>query len=151
MATPDQRREVAIEERQQQRLDVRAVHIGIGHDDDLAVAQVGQIRFVLRAMRIDSQRHGDVVDLGIGEQAVRFDFPGVLHLAAQRQDGLRFLVARHLRRAAGRIAFDQEEFVFTDVGGLAIGEFARQYRDAGLLALLHLLRVLLARQCLLDG
>ena len=34
----DQLRHVAEEESEQQRADVRAVHVGVGHQDDLAVA-----------------------------------------------------------------------------------------------------------------
>ncbi len=102
-------------------------------------------------MRIDAQSNGDVVDFIVGEEAASFDFPGVEHLAAQGQDGLGFLVARHFGGAAGGIALDQEQLILGNVGGFAIGEFARQHGDAGLLFLLHLLRVLLPRQGLLDG
>ena len=41
VAALDQLRHVAEEEREQQRADVRAVHVGVGHQDDLAVAQLG--------------------------------------------------------------------------------------------------------------
>ena len=40
---------VAVEERQQQRADVRAVHVGIGHDDDLVVARLGRCRNLRRS------------------------------------------------------------------------------------------------------
>jgi hypothetical protein len=62
-------------------------------------------------MRIDADRHRDVVDLVVGEQAVAVGLPRVQHLAAQRQDRLEFLVAAHLRGTAGRVALDQEQFV----------------------------------------
>ena len=39
LAVGNQLRQVAIEERQQQRRDVMAVGVGVGEDDDLAVAQ----------------------------------------------------------------------------------------------------------------
>jgi hypothetical protein len=90
-------------------------------------------------VRVDAQRHRDVVDLGVGEEALAVDFPGVLHLAAQRQDGLGVLVAGHLGAAAGGVALDQEELVERDVLGFAIGELARQHRHARRLALLDLL------------
>ena len=80
-------------------------------DADLAVAQAAEVGRVARAVRVDADRHRDVVDLVVGEQAVALDFPGVEHLAAQRQDGLRLLVAAHLGAAAGRVALDQEELV----------------------------------------
>ena len=47
VAALDQLLHVAEEERQQQRADVRAVHVRVGHDDDLAVAQLGEIEIVL--------------------------------------------------------------------------------------------------------
>ena len=43
----DQLRHEAVQERQHQRVDVRAVDIGIGHDDDLVVAQFGDIEIVV--------------------------------------------------------------------------------------------------------
>jgi hypothetical protein len=90
-------------------------------------------------VRIDADGHRDVVDFVVGEELVPVHFPGVLHLAAQRQDGLGVLVAGHLGAAAGRIALDQEELVAGDVLGFAIGEFAGQHGHAGGFALFHLL------------
>ncbi len=40
-------RHLAVEEREQQRADVRAVHVGVGHDDDPAVAQLGDVERAL--------------------------------------------------------------------------------------------------------
>jgi hypothetical protein len=111
VAALDQLREVAEEERQQQHLDVRAVDVGVREDADLAVAQARESRVVVGAVRVDADRDRDVVDLVVREQAVALDLPGVEHLAAQRQDRLRLLVAAHLGAAAGRIALDQEDLV----------------------------------------
>jgi hypothetical protein len=147
----DQFGEVAEEQRQQQHLDVRAVHVGVAQDADLAVAQAAQVGRVVGAVRVDADRHRDVVDFGVGEQAVALDFPGVEHLAAQRQDGLAFLVAAHLGAAAGRIALDQEDFVVRQVLAFAVGQLAGQHGHAGALALLDLLAGLLAGLRGLDG
>jgi hypothetical protein len=38
---------VAEEESQQQRADVGAVHIGVGHDDDLWYSELGDVEVVL--------------------------------------------------------------------------------------------------------
>ena len=38
---------LAEEEREQQRADVAAVHVGVGHDDDLAVPQLAEVEVVL--------------------------------------------------------------------------------------------------------
>ena len=98
-------REVAQEQRAQQRRDVRAVGIGVGEDADLAVAQARQI---VRA-GIDAEGDGDVVHFLRGEHLGRIDLPRVQDLAAQRHDRLELAVARLLRGAAGRIAFDEEQ------------------------------------------
>jgi hypothetical protein len=46
MAVFDQLRHLAEEERQQKRPDMRAVHVGIGHDDDLVVAQFFDVELI---------------------------------------------------------------------------------------------------------
>ncbi len=91
-------------------------------------------------MRVDADGHGDVVDLGVGEQPVAFDFPGIEHLPAQRQHGLEFLVAAHLGRASGGIAFHQKEFGAIGIAAFAVGQLARQHGHARAFFLLHLLR-----------
>ena len=141
---------MAEEQRQQQHLDVRAVDVGVGQDADLAVAQAGEVGRVVGAVRIDADGHRDVVDLVVGEQPVALDLPGVEHLAAQRQDRLRLLVAAHLGAAAGRVALDQEELVQRQVAALAVGQLAGQHGDARALALLDLLARALARLRLAD-
>ena len=62
-----------------------------------------------RRAGIDTDGNGDVVHFLRREHFGRVDFPGVEDLAAQRHDRLELAVARLLRRAAGRIAFDQEQ------------------------------------------
>ena len=62
MTVLDQRRHLLIEERDQQRGDVRAVDVGVGHDDDALVAQV--VVVVLGA-GADAERQDE-----IGEQLV---------------------------------------------------------------------------------
>ena len=98
MAVLDQRRHLLVEECDEQRGDVGAVDIGVGHDDDALVAQV----FVAIA------RAGADAE---GEQQVRQRFVlgelggggvgDVEDLAAQRIDRLRFAIARALGRTAG--------------------------------------------------
>ncbi|ABA48493.1 conserved hypothetical protein [Burkholderia pseudomallei 1710b] len=150
VAALDQLREMLEEQREQQHLNVRAVDIRIRQDADLAVTQVRHVDAVVRAVRIDADRHRDVVHLVVREQAIALGLPGVEHLAAQRQDRLVFLVAAHLRGAARRIALDEEQLVARDVLGLAVGQLAGQHRDAGALLLLDLLARARARLRLLD-
>ena len=46
VAALDELRHLAVEERQQQRADVRAVDVGVGHDDDAVVAQLADVEVV---------------------------------------------------------------------------------------------------------
>ena len=121
----DQRRHVAEEEGEQQRADVGAVHIGVGHDDDLVIAQFFEVEFRpdTGAQRLDQR-----TDFTASQHAVE---PGALYvqdLAAQGQDGLVLAVAAILGAAAGGIAFDQEQFRFHRITLLAIGQLAGQAR-----------------------
>jgi hypothetical protein len=113
----------------------------------LASTDVGRARLV----RIDAQRHRNVVHFAVGEQAAGFDLPGIQHLAAQRQDRLQFLVAPRLRRTAGGVALDEKDLVAAGVLALAIGELAGQDRHPRLLALLDLLTGPRARLRRPDG
>jgi hypothetical protein len=47
VAALDQFRHLAVEQRQQQGTDVRAVNVRIGHDDDAVIAQLFDLEFVL--------------------------------------------------------------------------------------------------------
>ena len=47
VAALDQLRHLAEEEGQQQRADMGAVDVGVGHDDDLVVAQLVDVELVL--------------------------------------------------------------------------------------------------------
>ena len=49
MARRDQRLQVAVEERQQQRGDVVAVGVGVHQQEDLAVAQLADVELVADA------------------------------------------------------------------------------------------------------
>ena len=51
VAALDQLLHVAEEERQQQGADVASVHVGVGHQNDLAVAQLGGIEIFLARCR----------------------------------------------------------------------------------------------------
>ena len=101
-------------------------------------------------MRINGNGHGDVMHLGVLEQQVALDLPGVEHFAAQGQDGLGFLVAAHFGTAAGRIAFNQEEFIHGNVAAFAVRELARQHGHTAALAFLDFLAGALAALRCLD-
>ena len=79
------------------------VHVGIRHDDDLAVTQLRQIKFIPdAAAQSGDDRHQLVV-------AVDLVQPGLFHvehLAPQGEDRLEFAVPPALGGAAGGIALD---------------------------------------------
>jgi hypothetical protein len=74
-----------------------------------------------------------------GQDSRAGDFPGVQDLATQRHDGLEFLVAGLLCRAASGIALHQKKFGAREVLRNAIGELARQGRPLGDFLADHLL------------
>src|SRR6267143_3815378 len=102
-------------------------------------------------MRVDADRRGDRLQFLVGQHSPAVLGHGVQHLAAQRQHRLRVLVARLLRRAASRVAFDQEQFVPRDIAGSTIDELAGQRGDAGGFLPLDLLALGEPRKRLLDG
>ena len=146
VAVLDQLWHLAIEEGHQQRGDVGAVDVGIGHDDDAFVAQS-----VIAVARTGTAAQGlyQVLDLLVVTHLLGSGTGHVQDLAPQRQDGLRLAVARGLGRAACRIALDQEY----------LGAFCRRVAAVGKLAgeaqlarrrLTLLLAVLLAADALLG-
>jgi hypothetical protein len=124
MPALDQLGHLAIEEGEQQRADVRAVDIRIGHDDDAVVAQL--VGVVLLLADTAPERGDERRDLGRGEQLVEARALDVEDLALQRQDRLELAVAPLLGRAAGGVAFHQVELALGGIALLAVGQLARQ-------------------------
>jgi hypothetical protein len=115
-----------IEERQQQRADVRAVDVGIGHDDDLVVAQFGEVEpalaLLVRRADAGAERRDDVGHLLRRQHLVATCALDIEDLAADRQHGLVFALARLLGRAAGAVTLDDEHL---GIGSDAIGAFGK--------------------------
>ena len=125
VAVLDQLLHLPVEERQDQRADVRAVDVGVGHHDHAVVAQLLEVELLADA---GADRRDDRLDLGVREHLVDPVLLGVDHLAAQRQDRLEEAVARVDGRAAGRVALDEVELGGRRVVDLAVGELAGQRR-----------------------
>ena len=123
----DQLGHLAVEERQQQRADVRAVDVCVRHDDDLVVAQLAQVEVV--AADAGAERGDERTDLLAGQHFVESRAFHVQDLAAQWQYGLELAVAALLGGAAGRVAFDDEHFGVGGIAVLALGELAGQRID----------------------
>ena len=132
MTRRDQLRHLPEEEGQQQRADVRAVDVGVGHQHDAAVAQFGEVEpALLRLAAADpgAERGDQRADLGRAQHAVEPRALDVQDLALQRQDRLELAVAALLGRAARAVALDDEDLGARRVAFLAVGELARQARD----------------------
>ena len=127
MAGLDQVLHLAEQQREDQRADVRAVDVGVRHQDDLVVAQLLDVELVADA---GAERGDQRLDLGVLQHLVDARLLDVEDLAAQRQHRLRRAVAALLGRTAGGVALDDEHL--GDLGLLdhAVGELARQAHAA---------------------
>ena len=116
--------EMAENKGQQQRADVAAVDVGIGHQDEFAVAAFGDV-FELGPGR-HADRLEDVEDFLVVEHLDELGLFDVEDFAPQRQDGLDVGVAARVGRAAGRIAFDQIQLGERKFAAAAVAELFRQ-------------------------
>ncbi len=106
-----------------QRADVGAVDVGVRHDDDAVVAELGDVEVV--AADAGAERGDEGADLLAAEHLVEARALDVEDLAAQGQHGLVLAITGLLGRAAGGVTFDNEDF---RLGGIAlgtVGELAR--------------------------
>ncbi len=127
MPALDQFRHLAVEEGEQQRADVGAVHVGVGHHDDLVIAQLADIEFL--AADAGAQRRDQRADFHRGEHLVEARALDVEDLAAQGQHRLVVAVAALLGGATGAVTLDDEEFAARGIAFLAIGELAGKRGD----------------------
>ena len=112
-----------IEEGHQQRPDVGAVNVRVGQQDDLVVAQLGDVEGLADAR---AQRDDQRPDLLAREHLVDARLLDVEHLAEHRQDRLEVAVAALLGGATGRVALDDEQLAARRVALLAVGQLAGQ-------------------------
>ena len=126
VATLNDFRHLTIEEGQQQRTNVRAVDVRIGHDDDAVIAQF--VRVVLIAADA-AAKGGDQRRHFLGrEHFIEAGFLNVEDFTLQRQDRLILAVTPLLRRAARGVPFHQVQFGKRRIAFLAVCQFARQAR-----------------------
>ena len=117
---------VTVEEGQQERADVGTVDIGIRHDDDLVVADLGDVEILGDAGAQCYDQHGDLIRRQHLVDAGALD---IENLASQGKHSLVGAVASLLGGTSCRIAFDDEEFRLARILFLAVGELARQIAD----------------------
>src|SRR5262249_29593335 len=153
VALGHQQRHLAVEERQQQRADVLAVHVGVGEDDDALVAELLQRLLDLLGVEVhadvDADGGDEAGDLLVLEQVLDTGLLDVQRLASQRQDGLILAGTALLGAAAGAVALDEEQLAAVAVLVGAVHELAGQ-AAAGEQALAFLER-LAERRLLLAG
>jgi hypothetical protein len=95
----DQRRHLPVEERQQQRADMRPVDIGVGHDDHAVVTEFREIEILRSDTAAERRDHG--LDLFTAQHLVEARLFDVEDLAANGQDRLEPSIAALLCRAPG--------------------------------------------------
>ena len=106
---------------------MRAVNVGIGHDDDLVIAQLVKIDLILNAA---AKGRDHRTDLRIFKDAVHPCLLYVQDLTAQRQDRLCAGISSLLRTSAGGITLDDIDLAFFRIAGTAVAQFSRQRRNA---------------------
>src|SRR5579885_1200643 len=121
MAFGDERLHVAIEEGEQERANVCAVHVGVAHDDD---APVAQLRHVEVFAHPHAERGNDVLDLFARQHTVQPRPLDVEDFAAQGQDGLEVAVTALFRAPTGTVSLHQIQFAAIRPFLGAVGEFA---------------------------
>ena len=155
MALKNQLRHEAVKQSQKQGGNVRAIHIRIGHDDDLIITQLCNVKIVsisFRKAAAEGVDHG--LDLRVCQHLVNARLFHVQNLSTDGQDSLIGAVPCHLGAAAGGISLYDEDLAFRSVTGftvcqLAVGIkgkllFGEQIRFGPLLALSDLRRLLRA-------
>ena len=135
-------RHEAVEQRHNQRVDVRAIDIGIGHNDNLVVAQLVDVGLAV-ALAVYAKTHADALDdvhhrLSF-EDAVPLHLLHVQNLSAQRQDGLEVTVATLLGRATCGVSLDKEDLTLLRILVGTVGKFARQSTSRHRVLALHAL------------
>src|SRR5437588_12438778 len=97
-----------------------AIDIGVGHDDDAVIARLRGLEIL--ATDAGAERLDQGADLGRGQHLVEAGALDIEDLALQGQDRLEGAVAALLRRAAGAVALDDEQFALARAAFLATGE-----------------------------
>ena len=105
-----------------------AVDVGVGHQHDLVIPQLGDIELVVYP---GAQRGDDRLHLGVLQHPVDAGLLDVDDLAAQRQDRLEHRVTTALGRAASRITLHHIEFRLARIGRPTVGQLAGQPPDIG--------------------
>ena len=97
---------------------MRPVDVGVAHDDDLVVAQLGDVELFVADARTDRRDEG--FDLGVLEHLVDAGALDVEDLPANREDGLRPRVACLHGRTASGVTLDDEQLALVGIAAGAV-------------------------------
>ena len=119
-------RHLAVEEGEKQCADVRTVHIGVGHDDDAAVAETGEVKRALLVTGSNASADGrdERLDFGVLKHLVEAGFFDIDDFTFDRKDRLVTAVAALLGRTTGRVALDDIQLGERRVALGAVGQLA---------------------------
>ena len=123
IAVLNKRAHIAEEERQKQRADMRAVDVGIRHNDDFVITKLGNVKIIADA---GAERQNDRRQFIVADNFVDAGFFDVEHFAPKRQNRLNVAVAPLFGGAAGGIALDDINFGVFGVAVDAVRQFAGQ-------------------------
>ena len=123
VAVLDECRHIPVEEREEERPDMRTVDIRIGHQDDMVVPGPLDVETVADPGADSGYQR---LDLGVLQDLVLRSLLDVQDLAPQGEDCLELSVSPLLCGTACRISFHDVEFALCRVPLLAVGEFAGQ-------------------------
>ena len=122
VAVLNQRPHIPEEEGQKQCSDMSAVHIRIGHDDHLVIAQLLQIKFVSDAR---AQSHDQGVQLVVAVDLVGSGLFHVEHLAPHGQNRLEPGVSALNGRAGSGVALHDVDFAQLRIALIAVLKLVR--------------------------
>ena len=100
-----------------------SVDVGIGHQDDLVIAQLGEIELVMDSC---AERRDDRLHLGVLQDTVDAGLLDVDDLAAQRKYRLIHRVTPGFRATSCRVPLDDEKLTTFGVATATVGQFPRQ-------------------------
>ena len=110
---------MAKEERQQQGADVRAVNVGVGHQNNFSVANFRGIEVFFRDA--GAERGDQAANFLVGEHLVVARFFHIQNFSLERENGLEAAVAALFGGAAGGFSFYQKKFAAVGIALGAVG------------------------------
>ncbi|MBT9161453.1 MAG: hypothetical protein DDT26_02759 [Dehalococcoidia bacterium] len=107
MAIGDELWHIAEEEGKQQGTNMRAINIGIGHDDDAVIAKLGKIELrTITGSDTCPQSNDEGTDFIVRHHLLRANLLHIEDLSLEWQYGLEASISSLLGRTTGRISLD---------------------------------------------